>query len=190
MLIGGLTAAPDLPILDLPILLEAERALLLHAWNATAAPYPDATVVDLFEAQAARTPLAPAVSSAGKVLGYRELDARANRLARHLRARGVAPRRASASAWIARWDMVVGLLGILKAGGAYVPLDPAYPRARLAFIAADAGLDALVTEKALASLVPVPVPWCGSTRTAPRSTRRTTRRSAPPPVMTEGRSRT
>jgi amino acid adenylation domain-containing protein len=154
VLLEGLAQGSDRPIGDLPILPEAERALLVHTWNATDAPCPDATVVALFEAQAARTPLATAVSCGDRALDYRSLAAGARRLARHLRRRGVTPGAKVGLCVDRSVDMVVALLGVLAAGAAYVPLDPGYPRARLAFVAADAALDALVTEEAPASLVP------------------------------------
>ena len=91
----------------------------------------------MIESQAERTPEGIALRCSGVSLSYEELNARANRLARHLRGLGVGPevlvglaRRSAA--------MVAGLLAVLKAGGAYVPLDPAYPAERLAFMLDDA----------------------------------------------------
>ena len=74
----------------------------------------------------------------GVSLTYGELNARANRLARHLRRRGVGPDMPVAVCVERSLDLIVALLGVLKAGGAYVPLDPAYPRERLAFLLEDA----------------------------------------------------
>ena len=64
----------------------------------------------------------------------RELDARANQLAHHLRALGVGPEAVVGLCVERSLEMLVGLLGILKAGGAYLPLDPDYPPERLAFM--------------------------------------------------------
>ena len=82
---------------------------------------------ELFAAQAARTPDAVALVCGEQSLSYRELDARANQLAHHLRALGVGPETMVALCVERSSEMVVGLLGILKAGGAYLPLDPDYP---------------------------------------------------------------
>ncbi len=92
----------------------------------------------LFEAQVARTPDRIALVHRDARLTYRELESRANRLARRLRALGVGPGALVGVAMEPSAAMVAGLLGILKAGGAYVPLDPAFPAERLAFVVQDA----------------------------------------------------
>ncbi|WP_142350460.1 AMP-binding protein, partial [Streptococcus sp. HMSC066E07] len=66
-----------------------------------------------------------------ETLSYGELNARANRLAHHLMAKGVGPEVLVGIAVERSVEMVVGILGIVKAGGAYVPLDPEYPADRL-----------------------------------------------------------
>ena len=103
------------------------------------APIPSATLPELFAAQVGRTPDAIAVVFEDEQLSYRELDARANQLAHHLRALGVGPETVVGLCVERSLEMLVGLLGILKAGGAYLPLDPDYPPERLAFMLADAG---------------------------------------------------
>ncbi|HEY3480959.1 MAG TPA: amino acid adenylation domain-containing protein, partial [Streptomyces sp.] len=121
----------------------------------TAAPIPAARVHELFEAQADRDPgrvalIIPSEPEA-EVLTYGELEARANRLARHLRRLGVGPEVAVGLCVERSADLVVGLLGILKAGGLYLPLDPAYPRERLAFMLEDSRAPVVVTQERLAS---------------------------------------
>ncbi|HEV7285503.1 MAG TPA: amino acid adenylation domain-containing protein, partial [Kaistia sp.] len=139
-------------------------------WNRTEAEYPtDCCLHELFEAQATLNPDAPALVHEGEVLSYGALNARANRLARHLRTLGIGPDRLVAIRTERSPGMVVALLAVLKAGGAYLPLDPAYPAERLAFMLADAAPAAVVTDRALGALaVPVPVvdlgadaPWAG-----------------------------
>jgi non-ribosomal peptide synthetase component F len=111
---------------------EAERRRVLVEWNATEADAPqDKCVHQLIEAQVALTPQAIAVVYNGDHLTYAELNARANRLAHHLRALGVRPDDRVAICAERSLEMVVGLVAIHKAGGAYVPLDPAYPAERL-----------------------------------------------------------
>ncbi len=110
----------------------------IERFNAPAVAYPRQASIDrLFAAQARRTPEAVALICDGRTVPYAELDRRANRLAHHLRARGVAAGNPVAVALVRSDELIVALLGILKAGGAYVPLDPAYPASRLRFIVED-----------------------------------------------------
>jgi amino acid adenylation domain-containing protein/non-ribosomal peptide synthase protein (TIGR01720 family) len=103
------------------------------------------SIHQLFERQAAARPDATAVVFAEQHLYYRELNGRANKLARHLRRVGVGPE-SLVGIYIERSaEMIVGLLGILKAGGAYVPLDTSYPQERVAFLLEDARVEVLVT---------------------------------------------
>ena len=143
-------ADPSRPISSLPLLTAPERDQLLVAWNATETPYPqDRCLHQLFEEQAERTPEAIALVFGAQSLTYRELNARANRLAHLLRQQGVGPEVAVGLCVERSLEMVVGLLGILKAGGAYVPLDPASPIERMAFMLADCGASIVLTQQRL-----------------------------------------
>lgn len=102
---------------------------------------------ELFEAQADAAPDAVAVVHEARHITYGELNARANRLARHLRGRGVGPEARVALLVERSIDMIVGVLAILKAGGAYVPLDPAFPRERLAYVVDDCAPVVLLTDQ-------------------------------------------
>ena len=135
-------------------LTSAERQRVLFDWNAPQTAYPDACVHELFAAQAQATPDATAVTFEDRTLSYRELDARANQLARYLQARGAGPDVLVGVCLERSLDVPVALLGILKAGAAYLPLDPEFPADRLALMAEDAQLTLLVTEARLADRVP------------------------------------
>jgi surfactin family lipopeptide synthetase A len=152
-LLAGIVADPDQRLAALPLLTDAERAQVA-AWNATAREDPQACVHDGIAAQAARAPERVAVVGAGGSLTYRELEARAERLAGHLRSLGVGPDRLVGVCLERTPEMVVAVLAVLKAGGAYVPLDPAYPAARLAYMSEDAGLTVLISQRALVAAVP------------------------------------
>lgn len=139
-------AEPATRLSALPMLTPFERQQLLVDWNQTTRPYPlDAALPDLFEAQVARTPDQVAARCGEQSLTYAALDARANRLAHHLRAGGVQTESIVGICLERSLDMLVAVLGVLKAGAAYLPLDPAYPLERLKFMLSDAQAGWLVT---------------------------------------------
>ena len=114
----------------------------------------DLTVPDLVAMRAAKAPDTTAVVAGDQRITYGELDTRANRLANHLRARGVGPDVLVGLCLDRSVALVVGALGILKAGGAYLPLDPSYPQERLAFMLNDAEVAILVTGPSLETSLP------------------------------------
>ncbi|MFF1412486.1 amino acid adenylation domain-containing protein [Streptomyces sp. NPDC058289] len=139
-LLAGAVAAPEARLLDLPLLDAAELRAVTTAPNATDRPYPtDRTVLDLVRAQAAATPEAIAVSTAGRHLGYRELICRADQLAAALRAAGVRPGDLVALHLDRTADLPAAMLAVLATGAAYLPLDPGYPSERLALVLRDSG---------------------------------------------------
>ncbi|MFJ6215197.1 Pls/PosA family non-ribosomal peptide synthetase [Streptomyces sp. NPDC092296] len=105
----------------------------------------------IFESACDRTPSAIALECGRQELTYAELDARANRLAHHLRGLGIGPESRVAILLPRSVDTYVSLLGVGKAGAAFVPIDPASPADRVAYIAADAGADLVVTTSDLAA---------------------------------------
>ncbi|MBZ4319203.1 non-ribosomal peptide synthetase [Streptomyces huiliensis] len=144
-LLDGLLAEPDAPVRRAPLLDAAERRRVLEEWNATGHAFPDASLGELFERQAARTPDATALVADGEEITYAALDARADRLARLLAARGAGPETLVALALHRTADMVVAVLAVLKSGAAYLPLDPDYPAERIAAVRRDARPALLVT---------------------------------------------
>jgi len=107
-------------------------------------------VHELIAASAAATHHAIALVAGSQRLTYGDLNARANKLARFLRANGVGPEVLVGLSLRRTPEMLVGILGVLKAGGAYVPLDPSYPAARLSFMMHDSRAKILVTTADLA----------------------------------------
>ena len=146
----AICANPDAPLQELPLLSAEESRHLLSDFNPPAQTLPPAVCIHhLFEAQAARNPDAPALSFEGFHLSYEKVNARANRLAHHLRSLGVGPEHRVAVLLDRTPDLVIAILGILKAGAAYLPLDSSYPQERLAFMLGDAGAQVIVTEQSL-----------------------------------------
>ncbi len=154
-LLESIVAAPDEKISHLALLTPAERHQLLSEFNATQADYPrDATIAQLFEEQATRSPEAVALVHGERQVSYRELNRRADALASRLRRAGVGPDVLVGVCLERSVELIVALLGILKAGGAYVSLDPAYPRDRLAFMLEDTRTPVLITDPRLRAKLP------------------------------------
>jgi amino acid adenylation domain-containing protein len=149
----GMAADETRPVDRLTLLSDEERRLVVEEWNRTEAPYPDSYIHERFEAQAGRTPDRVAVVYEDRRLTYGELNARANRLAHHLRGLGVGPDVRVGICVEREPELVVAVLGVLKAGGAYLPLDPGYPRERLLDMVQDSAPVALLTHGALAGRV-------------------------------------
>src|SRR5439155_15167309 len=123
---------------------------VLKSESRPAAPPGPHVLHAIFEAQADARPEAVAIVFGGEETTYANLESRANRLARHLRRRGVGPGSMVAMLLPRSPDAYAALLGILKAGAAYVPIDPEYPVDRVAYILEDSGAGALVTAADLA----------------------------------------
>ncbi|MFH9729749.1 non-ribosomal peptide synthase/polyketide synthase [Streptomyces sp. NPDC017260] len=145
-LLAAAAAAPDQPIGGIDLLSAEERRELLPAPEGETA---GASVTELFAARVAAVPDAVALVSGDVELTYRRLNARANRFAHALIARGVGPEQVVAVALPRSVESVVAVLGVLKAGAAYLPVDPAYPAARIAFMLDDARPAVVVDDPAL-----------------------------------------
>ncbi len=144
--VDAFIADPTQSITDFDLISADERQQLLVDFNATDTPYPsDQTVVQLFEAQVARTPQATAVVRGKQHISYAELNSRANQLAHFLQLNGVGPETAIALIMERSIEALVAIWGVLKAGGAYVPIDPTYPPERIDYMLADANPKIVLT---------------------------------------------
>jgi amino acid adenylation domain-containing protein len=150
--LAAMTADPACRHEGLSGLSAASRQQVLVEWQGAPQPPPcGAPVHRLIERQARLTPGAPALAAGDGCLTYRELNGRANQLARWLRSQGIGPGRRVGVLAERSLDPIVAFLAVLKAGAAYVPLDPEYPAAHLAAVVADAGLALLLTQERLAA---------------------------------------
>ncbi|MFF9063708.1 condensation domain-containing protein, partial [Streptomyces sp. NPDC014882] len=154
-LAASVAATPGARLSDLNMLTVGERREVLVDWNGVSGPYPDtATIHRLIEERVAAHPDAIAVTQGDHRWTYADINARANRLAHHLRDTGIGPDMLIAVCLERSPELIATLLGILKAGAAFVPLDPEYPLDRIAYMVEDTGTPLIVTSSDLAHRLP------------------------------------
>ncbi|MGC5561706.1 non-ribosomal peptide synthase/polyketide synthase [Streptomyces sp. FR-108] len=144
----GAATAPDRPLGSLPLLGPDEARRITEEWNGTALAVPAVTCPELLARQTERKPYATALVAGEDRLDYATLNSRADRLARHLVARGAGPERLVALQLPRTADMIVAILAVWKSGAAYLPLDLALPEERVRFLLDDAR-PAVVLDEAL-----------------------------------------
>ncbi|MDF3203267.1 amino acid adenylation domain-containing protein, partial [Pseudomonas sp. 1912-s] len=150
-LLRSIVADYTRPVAELSLLGVHELELIERTWNANALDFPrERCIHQQIQDQVQRTPDALAVIWGDEHLTYRQLNGRANALARKLVALGVGPEVRVGVAMPRSAQMVVALLAVLKAGGAYVPLDPDYPAERVAYMLKDSQARVLLTQAAVA----------------------------------------
>jgi amino acid adenylation domain-containing protein len=139
VLLDSLLSQPDRPVAALDMLHPDDRDQIVRGWNRTGTDVPDQLIGDLVAERAAEHPGKTALVCGDTVLTYRELLARADRLASQLQAAGVGPEVPVGLCLPRSAEMPIAALAVLRAGGAYLPLDPEHPPARLDFMLSDAG---------------------------------------------------
>lgn len=155
-LLMSILAAPQQPVMTLPLLDAQARQQQLMTWNDTRVTYPENEPVHhLFEVQAAMFPDRIALVFESEQISYADLNRRANQLARALQNQGVGPETLVGLCLARSVEMVVGILAILKAGGAYLPLDAAYPPERLALMLKDGAVSLVLTQASLRDSLPL-----------------------------------
>lgn len=149
-LISSAVEQPASPISKLNLLSASEQKQIIFDWNATSAEYSkDVTIVRAFEDQVRRTPEAIALREGIHTLGYRELDHRANQVARALIEKGVRPEMPVGIYMKRSMDAIVALLGILKVGSPYVPLEISHPKHRVHLLITTCDCRIVLTHRAL-----------------------------------------
>ncbi|MDD4494335.1 MAG: amino acid adenylation domain-containing protein [Eubacteriales bacterium] len=153
-LLKDIVNSPESVLSDLRMLSGKEVNRLLYDFNDTDAEYPkDKTIHVMFEEQVLRTPDKTALVFENVSMSYKELNGRANSLAKLLRNKGVKPDQIIGLLARQSIEMVVGILGILKAGGAYLPIDPDYPAERIKYMLEDSEVKLLLTHEGLDSSI-------------------------------------
>jgi amino acid adenylation domain-containing protein len=142
-----LVSDPDAPIGSFSMISEEEK-MMINEINATKTAYPgNKTLAALYEEQVNVSPDKVAIVYKDVILTYRQLNERANQLARHLRMMGVKNNEPVGILADKSHDLITGILGILKAGGGYVPVDPESPEIRVNFMMKDSGCAILLMQE-------------------------------------------
>lgn len=144
---------PDKKVADIPFLTDGEKNQILNDFNDTEAAYSNKKVISqFFEEQALKTPDAAAVLFEDEKLTYKELNEKANQLARFLQEKGIKKGSIAGIMLERSFEMIIGILAIEKAGGAYLPIDPHYPKDRINYILEDSGAKLLLTHEKFDSI--------------------------------------
>jgi tyrocidine synthetase-3 len=160
-IVQAMVQDPEQRIVDIDMLTQEEKQQILVEWNETVVAYPaEQTLHGLFEQQVAQTPERIALVCENEQLTYRELNRRANRVARVLRHRGVQPDDRVGVCMERSPEMIVSILAILKAGGAYVPIAPDYPVARIGYMLEDSAAQFVLSQPKVISELQMKTPNC------------------------------
>ncbi|MCD1260588.1 amino acid adenylation domain-containing protein [Paenibacillus athensensis] len=145
---------PERQVSALAMITAEETRQILQQFNAAVSPEADTELVHrVFERQAELRPEHPVVISEGIASTYREVNERANRLARTLRGIGIGPDKQVALILERSADFFIAALAVLKAGGVYIPIDHEYADGRIAQILQDSSAGVLITRKGFAPSV-------------------------------------
>ncbi len=148
ILISEVIKDPEAPIGTMNMISQEEKQLLLHGFNDTVTPYADQkTLVELFEEQVQKTPDNIVLTDESGSITYRELNARVNQLAHHLRSIGVQRNEFVCIVQNRSIEMVVSVLGVVKSGAAYVGLEPVLPDQRINYILTSLDIKVVLTDQ-------------------------------------------
>ncbi|MCX7920863.1 MAG: amino acid adenylation domain-containing protein [Clostridia bacterium] len=152
-LLEKIVKAPEKPICTYDILTESERKLVMGSWSGVQGAYSvDECVHRLIESISddraeAIAVCVPMEDGTTEYLSYRDLNRKANQLARYLRRMGVKPNMPVGVCMDKSTDMIVSILAVLKSGGAYIPIDPNYPSDRIAYIIQNSGAEMVIAHR-------------------------------------------
>ncbi|WP_328490226.1 non-ribosomal peptide synthetase [Streptomyces zaomyceticus] len=153
-LVGALVEAPDQPLSRARILTDEEQRLVVEGFNGLPREVDEETLPALFARWVTERPDAVAVVDRSRSVTYGRLDARANRLARLLAARGVGAESVVGVAVPRSVDMIATVVAALKLGAAFLPLDLVHPGDRLSYMIENSGAAVVVGTEPVAGKIP------------------------------------
>jgi amino acid adenylation domain-containing protein len=154
-LLASIVNDPSATLSDLPMHDPGEVRTLIEDFSRGPEIAIEGTCIHtLFEQQASNSPDAIAIVHDGAQRTYSELNARANRLAHHLRSLGIGPDQRIALVLDRSLDLAAAILAVWKSGAAYVPVDPSYPQARVQAMFEDADVRWVVSQASSTNQLP------------------------------------
>lgn len=138
-------------IKDIEIISNTEKNKILYEFNDTKMEYPkDKTITELFEEQVEKTPNDVAVVFEDNKLTYKEVNEKANQLARYLREeKNIKPNDIVGVMLPRSIELISTLIGVLKSGACYIPIDPTYPEKRIEYMLENSDAKFLLTNEEL-----------------------------------------
>lgn len=134
-IIDQVVAKESIDLKDIEIVTPDEKEKLINEFNKTELKYDTKeTVISLFEKQVEKTPEKVAIVSNRQQLTYKELNEKANMLARKMIEKGVKQQDIVGIMLNRSPEMIIGLIAILKCGATYLPIDPEYPEERISYM--------------------------------------------------------
>lgn len=146
-ILHGMVSNEEILIGDIEVLSEDEKKKIIEYGDNMLPNYKnEKTICEIFESQVEHTPDNHAVTGVGGSLTYKELNEKANQLARVLIKNKVC-RNEIVGIMVERTEkFIVSILGVLKAGAAYLPIDSIYPEERIKYMLEDSNVHVLLTD--------------------------------------------
>ncbi|MFZ5987609.1 MAG: amino acid adenylation domain-containing protein [Bacillota bacterium] len=145
-ILRSIVNCPELTLSKISLMPDEEKKQVVCGFNQNTLTSKDQrTVKQIFEQQAASTPDSVALVSGDVRLTFRQLNNKANSLARIIKSKGIKPDDIIGILTQQSHHMIIGILGVLKAGAAYLPLDPEFPEDRIEYMLEDSGAPILLS---------------------------------------------
>ena len=149
-LISSVIENKNMKICDISILDKREKKQILYDFNNTKMEYnKDQTIIQLFEKQVKLTPNNTAIVFEDSSITYKELNEKANQLARYLKEQGIESNKFVGIMLPRSIELIISIIGTLKTGACYIPIDPTYPDKRIKYMLEDSSADLLITNNEL-----------------------------------------
>ena len=138
----------NIQLKNIEIVNHEEKNQILNEFNDTKSEYPrDKSIIELFEEQVEENPDRNAIIFENESLNYRELNEKANSLARYLQKQNINKEEIIGIFLDKSLEMIIAMIAILKNGAAYMPIDISYPSSRIEYMLENANCKIVLTKE-------------------------------------------